>query len=121
MRVSLFRSEFNICQGNRVKIVVGNAIKNIKLTKELEYLRKVSSSLFEEDFLGPSNARRALKERAEKRAEAHDAGILITGESGVGKQVIARNTHQMMHGAACGTSIPFIAVTCSALPDTLPE
>ncbi len=106
---------------DEVKIVVGNAIKNIKLTKELEYLRKVSSSLFEEDFLGTSNARRVLKERVEKMAEAHVASILITGESGVGKEVIARNIHQMMHSAASGNSVPFIAVNCSALPDTLLE
>lgn len=106
---------------DEVKIVVGSAIKNIKLTKELEYLRKVSSSLFEEDFLGASNARKALKEKIEKMAEAHVSSILIAGESGVGKEVIARNIHQMMHSAVSGSSVPFIAVNCSALPDTLLE
>jgi len=106
---------------DEVKIVVGNAIKNIKLTKELEYLRKVSSSLFEEDFLGASSARNALKEKVEKMAEAHVSSILVSGESGVGKEVIARNIHQMMHGPASGSSVPFIAVNCSALPDTLLE
>ena len=106
---------------DEVKIVVGNAIKNIKLTKELEYLRKVSSSLFEEDFLGASSARNALKEKVEKMAEAHVSSILVSGESGVGKEVIARNIHQMMHGTASGSSVPFIAVNCSALPETLLE
>jgi DNA-binding NtrC family response regulator len=106
---------------DEVKIVVGNALKNVKLTKELEYLRKVSSSLFEEDFLGASNSRRALKEKIGKMAEAHVSSILITGESGVGKEVIARNIHQMMHGAASGSSLPFIAVNCSALPENLLE
>jgi len=106
---------------DEVKIVIGNAIENIKLKKELEYLRKISSSFFENDFLGVSKAKRELKEKVERIAEAHVSSILITGESGVGKDVIARNIHRMMHGTAVSSSIPFIAVNCSALPDTLLE
>jgi DNA-binding NtrC family response regulator len=109
---------FNI---DEVKIVIGNAIENIKLKKELEYLRKISSALFENEFLGTSKAKKELKEKLERIAEAHVSSILITGESGVGKEVIARNIHQMMYGAAASSSIPFIAVNCSALPDTLLE
>jgi DNA-binding NtrC family response regulator len=109
---------FNI---DEVKIVIANAIENIKLKKELEYLRKISSSLFESEFLGASKAKKELKEKLERLAEAHVSCILITGESGVGKEVIARNIHQMMHGAAAASSVPFIAVNCSALPDTLLE
>ena len=106
---------------DEVKIVIGNAIENIKLKKELEYLRKISSSRFENEFLGVSEARRMLKEKIEKIAAARVSSILITGESGVGKELIARNIHQMMHGPAAGSSVPFIAVNCSALPDTLLE
>lgn len=109
---------FNI---DEVKIVVGNAIENIKLKKELEYLRKISFSLFENDFLGVSKAKKELKEKVERIAEARVSSILITGESGVGKEVVARNIHQMMHGTAASSSVPFIAVNCSALPDTLLE
>ncbi len=104
-----------------VKIVIGNAIENIKLKKELEYLRKISSSLFENDFLGKSKAIKELKEKVERIAEARVSSILITGESGVGKEVVARNIHQMMFGLADSASLPFIAVNCSALPDALLE
>lgn len=106
---------------DEVKIVIGNAIENIKLKKEVEYLRKISSSFFENDFLGVSKVKMELKEKVERIAEAHVSSILITGESGVGKDVIARNIHRMMHGTAVSSSIPFIAVNCSALPDTLLE
>jgi len=106
---------------DEVKIVIGNAIENIKLKKELEYLRKISSSFFDNDFLGVSKAKRELKEKVERIAEARISSILITGESGVGKDVIARNIHRMIHGTAVSSSIPFIAVNCSALPDTLLE
>ena len=106
---------------DEVKIVIANAIENIKLKKELEYLRKISSSRFESDFLGASEARMMLKEKIEKIAAAHVSSILVTGESGVGKELIARNIHQIMHGPEAGSTVPFIAVNCSALPDTLLE
>lgn len=109
---------FNI---DEVKIVIGNAIKNIKLKKELEYLRKISASFFESEFIGVSKAKKELKEKVERMAKAHVSSILITGESGVGKEVVARNIHTMMHGTAVSPSVPFIAVNCSALPDTLLE
>jgi len=109
---------FNI---DEVKIVIGNALENKKLRNELEYLRKVSSSRFEDEFIGASEARRALMEKVEKIATAHVSSILITGESGVGKELIARNIHQIMHGPAAGSSVPFIAVNCSALPENLLE
>lgn len=109
---------FNI---DEVKIVIGNALENIKLKNELDYLRKISSSLFENDFLGVSKIKKELQEKVERIAEAHVSSILITGESGVGKEVIARNIHRMMFGMEKSSSIPFIAVNCSALPDTLLE
>jgi len=106
---------------DEVKIVIAKALENLKLKEELEYLRKISSSFFENEFLGESKAKRELKEKVERIAEAHVSSILITGESGVGKEVIARNIHQMMHGAELSSSVPFIAINCSALPDTLLE
>lgn len=107
---------FNV---DEVKIVVRNAVENLRLKKEVEYLRKISSSLFESEFLGVSKAKRELKEKVERIAAARVSCVLITGESGVGKEVIARNIHQMMHGQASST--PFVPVNCSALPDTLLE
>ena len=106
---------------DEVKIVIGNAIKNIKLKKELEYLRKISASFFESEFIGVSKAKKELKEKVERMAKAHVSSILITGESGVGKEVVAHNIHAMMHGMGVSPSVPFIAVNCSALPDTLLE
>lgn len=106
---------------DEVKIVIRNAIANIKLKKELEYLRKISSSFFENDFIGVSKIKKELQEKVERIADAHVSSILITGESGVGKEIIARNIHRMMFGAEASSSVPFIAINCSALPDNLLE
>src|SRR6188508_3257176 len=51
------------------------------------------------------------------RAAASEAKVLITGESGVGKDLIARHLHKYSARSGC----PFIAVNCAGLTETLLE
>jgi len=52
-----------------------------------------------------------------ERAAEYKTTVLITGESGVGKEVVARS----VHGRSGRAEQPFIAVNCAAIPDTLIE
>jgi two-component system, response regulator FlrC len=52
-----------------------------------------------------------------EQVAASEASILITGESGVGKEVVARHIHQKSKRSAK----PFIAINCAAIPDNLLE
>ena len=67
--------------------------------------------------LGISAAMRQLAAQAE-RVAARARTILITGESGVGKEVLARYLHSLAHPNA---NAPFVAVNCGAIPETLIE
>ncbi|HEX6907215.1 MAG TPA: sigma 54-interacting transcriptional regulator, partial [Terriglobales bacterium] len=65
---------------------------------------------------GRTEAMRALRERLQKLAGAN-VPVLIQGESGTGKDIIAR----MIHGLSPWRTGPFVKVNCPAIPGTLLE
>src|SRR5262245_27188537 len=69
-----------------------------------------------EVFLGESGAAQELRQLTRRVAQS-DATVLITGESGAGKEVIARSIHVQSRRAR----MPFVAVNCGAIPETLME
>ena len=106
---------------DEVKIVVGRIIERGQLKHEVEYLRKLSSDLSQQEIVGKSSAVHKLKERCGKFAAAGVPIVLITGESGTGKEVFARHIHQRMHPPESGAFAPFLGINCAALPEQLIE
>jgi transcriptional regulator with GAF, ATPase, and Fis domain len=68
------------------------------------------------ELVGVSDATRAIQQELEYAARS-DAKILITGESGVGKEVVARLVHQRSRRSHA----PLLTINCAGLPDTLLE
>ena len=69
-----------------------------------------------EDMIAVSKSIQEVGRLAQKVAPL-DVSVLITGESGTGKELVARNIHRMSNRAGG----PFIALNCSAIPETLIE
>ncbi len=67
-------------------------------------------------FLGDTDAVHRIQEDIECAARS-DAKVLVTGETGVGKEVVARLIHQRSHRA----SNPLVTVNCAGVPDSLLE
>lgn len=67
-------------------------------------------------FIAESPAMKEVFEIVRQVADSR-ATVLITGESGVGKEVVAKSLHSL----SCRATRPFVAVSCAALPDTLLE
>jgi two-component system, NtrC family, nitrogen regulation response regulator NtrX len=99
---------------NRLLITIRNAMDKSSLITETTVLKKkVSKSL---EMVGESDAINLVKEMIEKVAPT-DARVLITGDNGTGKELVAR----WLHEKSVRSSQPFIEVNCAAIPSELIE
>jgi len=101
----------------RILVGIRNALQLTQLTREVGRLKKqVSGRMSFDDLVGDSQPMRLVKAFGARAAKS-SIPVLITGESGVGKEVIAR----ALHGASERAGKPFVAVNCGALPANLVE
>ncbi len=98
----------------KVVVTINNALHFRQLEEENRFLRK--KTLEKHSITGNSPTIRALKKQIAVAAPTN-AWILITGENGTGKELVARTVHQMSHRA----DKPLIDVNCAAIPDELIE
>jgi two-component system nitrogen regulation response regulator NtrX len=99
---------------NRLIVAVQNALRQRRLARENTVLRRALGERWEP--VGKSAALERLRSEV-ARAAVSDAPVLITGENGTGKEVIARSLH-LQARAEPG---PFVAVNCAAIPAELIE
>jgi two-component system nitrogen regulation response regulator NtrX len=94
--------------------VVGNALKMEELKRENRNLKQ--SILFEDEMIGSGEGMRKVRELIDQSADS-DARILILGENGTGKELVAREIHRRSRRAQAS----FIEVNCASIPETLIE
>ena len=101
----------------RLRVLLDKAVERGEVEREVTLLRR---QLRESRGFGPIlGASPPMQEvyRLIELAGASDAPVLLTGETGTGKELVARTIHQMsVRGKG-----PFVAVNCSAIPETLME
>jgi DNA-binding NtrC family response regulator len=101
----------------RILVSIRNALKVKALTGEVQRLKKRSNgALGFGDMIAKSAAMRMIVRLGERGAQSN-IPILIEGESGVGKEVLARAIQQ----ASERSNKPFVAVNCGAIPENLIE
>ncbi|MFW6215166.1 MAG: sigma-54-dependent transcriptional regulator [Alkalispirochaetaceae bacterium] len=99
---------------DRVLTIVANALEVGSLREENRELR---SRLAEADQITGQSPRINQVREVVRQAAGSDARILITGENGTGKELVAREIHRRSERAEG----PFVEVNCAAIPDTLIE
>ncbi len=99
---------------NRLLITLRNAMDKTTLVTETKTLRRKVNKVPE--MIGQSSPILKIKETLEKVAPT-DARVLITGENGVGKELVARWLHELSSRAAG----PMVEVNCAAIPSELIE
>lgn len=101
----------------RLQVSLKNALTQSALAGELQRIKRSrSGTLTFRDIITRSTAMGAVLREAEK-ASSSNIPVLIEGESGVGKEMIAR----AIHGSGERKAKPFVAVNCGAIPDNLVE
>jgi two-component system, NtrC family, nitrogen regulation response regulator NtrX len=99
---------------NRLLVTLRNAVEKSNLINETKLLRQKISGV--QEMIGESAAMVQLKDLLKKVAPT-DARILITGDNGTGKELVARWLHHLSNRAGA----PFIEVNCAAIPSELIE
>ena len=102
---------------NRLLVTVRNALDRTKLVTETKTLKKkLSVTPKGSEMVGSSAALGAVRKAIEKVAPT-DARVLITGPNGAGKEMVARQLHELSSRA----DGPLVEVNCAAIPSELIE
>ena len=99
---------------HRVLLTLRNALEHVTLEHEIRVLKAAVEQRYE--MVGSSSASRQVIERIEKVAPT-PARLLITGENGTGKELVARAVHRLSPRAGRA----FVEVNCAAIPSELIE
>lgn len=99
---------------NRLLITIRNALDKTTLVKETKSLKRKVSRV--QEMIGESDSIKKIKETIEKVAPT-DARVMITGENGSGKELVARWLHEKSSRA----DGPLVEVNCAAIPGELIE
>src|SRR5262249_61108745 len=98
----------------RLEGALRNALATSALETEIQRLKRSQAGILTfKDIVTRSARMQAVLRQAEKAA-ASAIPVLIEGQSGVGKELIAR----AIHGSSERRAKPFVAVNCGAIPDT---
>ncbi len=101
----------------RMHVSLRNAINQAALAGEVRRISKTASGGIELNDLSTASARMQQAMKLAEKAAASDIPVLLEGESGVGKELMAR----AIRGAGTRKSRAFVAVNCGAIPANLVE
>jgi DNA-binding NtrC family response regulator len=103
---------------DEVALLVSRALETTQLRREVRRLRASQARPYGVDrIVGPSAAMEMLRSLLTKVATSPASTVLLTGESGTGKDLAAK----VLHYSSDRANKPFMNITCSALPETLLE
>ena len=100
---------------DHLTVVVNKALATVALHRQVNVLRQEVDDRY--DHLVGTNAKMAAQLTIAKQAAQSDVTVLLLGETGTGKEVVARAIHRW----SPRRSKPFVAVNCAALPEHLLE
>jgi len=101
---------------NRILITIRNAKEKTQLVQETIQLKKTVKRFKGDSIIGETDGIIHIKEMIQKVAPS-DARVMITGDNGTGKELVARSLHDNSNRS----KMPFIEVNCASIPGELIE
>jgi two-component system, NtrC family, response regulator AtoC len=103
---------------DEVSAIVARALETTQLRREVKELRENEARPYSlRAIVGESAVMETLRQLVAKVAASPSSTVLLTGESGTGKDLVAKTIHY----SSARASRPFMNITCSALPEQLLE
>jgi DNA-binding NtrC family response regulator len=103
---------------DQIEGLIQKGLERIRLKKELEWLRSQYQERFRSGgIIGVSHQMKEVLTLAEKLAQGSDTTVLIQGETGTGKELMA----EYIHFLSSRSSFPFVPINCGAIPKDLFE
>ncbi|MEJ5305235.1 MAG: sigma-54 dependent transcriptional regulator [Ignavibacteria bacterium] len=103
---------------DQLELIINKTLKHVALQKEVQRLKLITKEGdITREMFGQSRAIKSTLDAVEKIAISEGTTILIEGESGVGKEMIAR----YIHNISSRREGPFVAINCGAIPKELAE
>ena len=103
---------------DEISAIVSRALETTRLRREVRQLRANEARPYSlSRIVGPSDVMAQLRALVAKVAASPGSTVLLTGESGTGKDLVAK----VIHYSSDRASRPFMNITCSALPEQLLE
>src|SRR5438128_1433058 len=103
---------------DELQVTIRNGIEAQRLRREVNIIRRERAQQFSfNQIIGDSSAMREMINLARKVAASEVSSVLLQGESGTGKDLVAKAIHYSSPRAAA----PFIAINCAAIPVNLIE
>jgi len=103
---------------DKVKVCIKNALETVKLKKEVQQLQEEQSSRYGfKNIIGKAENMRQVFEMVRLVARSETTTVLLQGESGTGKDLIAKAIHYQ----SSRRDHPFMEIDCTSLPESLAE
>jgi two-component system response regulator GlrR len=104
-------------EDNELKATIDKALIQLRLTREIQRLKSLVKELYGlENVIARSPAMQRLFQQVAQIADS-DASVLLSGETGTGKEVLAR----ILHANSRRSKGPFVALNCAAISESLFE
>ncbi len=117
MRAGAFTYVNKPFETDEMVLTVRNALETTRLRREVQTLRQMQQTEGLSAIVGQSEAMRTILGLMKKLAASRANTVLLLGESGTGKGLLAR----ALHDASERAGKPFMTITCTAIPESLLE